>query len=155
MLQVGKTKDKLSSELLHTKHRCRRYLLQGAVVPGVPLLRVQTDNDSLAQEEGGPHDYVPDRTFSLVVQNEVKHHFERVKNEDENKSRMIKHIKCITENNKFQPREFRLSLTSKAHKEAEEDGIEETKADREDVLVDNSRQRKHKQHGYWSEALPR
>lgn len=62
------------------KQCSRCYLLQGAVALGIPLLRVQTDNDSLTQEEGCPHDYVPDGTFPLVMQNEVEHHCEKTKN---------------------------------------------------------------------------
>lgn len=45
-----------------------------------------------------------------------------------------------------------VALTPKAHKEAEEHGIEETKADCKNVLVDHCRHCKHKQHGYWSET---
>lgn len=50
---------------------------------GIPLLGVQTDNDSLTQEEGRPHDYVPDGTFPLVMQNEVENHCKRVRIEDQ------------------------------------------------------------------------
>lgn len=71
------------------KQCCRCYLLQGAVTLGIPLLGVQTDNDSLTQEEGCPHDYVPDGTFPLVMQNEVEHHCERVRDEDKG-GRIIK-----------------------------------------------------------------
>ncbi len=66
------------------KQCCRFYLFQWAVALCVPLLGIQTDNDSLTQEEGRPHDYVPDGTFPLVVQNEVEHHCDRIRNEDEN-----------------------------------------------------------------------
>lgn len=40
---------------------------------------VQTDNDPLTQEEGCPHDNVPDGTFPSVMQNEVEHHCETMK----------------------------------------------------------------------------
>jgi len=66
--------------LLCTKQCCRCYLLQGAVALGIPLLGVQTDDDPLAQEEGRPHDYIPDGAFPLVMQNEVEHYYERVNN---------------------------------------------------------------------------
>lgn len=63
----------------------KQYLLQGTVALGIPLLRVQTDNDSLTQEQGRPHDYVPDGAFPFVMQNEVEHHCERTKREDNEK----------------------------------------------------------------------
>lgn len=50
------------------------YLCEGTVALGIPLLGVQTDDDPLTQEEGRPHDNVPDRTLPLVVEDEVKHH---------------------------------------------------------------------------------
>lgn len=66
----------------HIWQYCSYYLLQGAILLGIPLLGVQADNDSLTQEEGCPHDYVPDRTFPLVMQNKVEHHCKRVTKED-------------------------------------------------------------------------
>lgn len=48
-----------------------------------------------------------------------------------------------------------FSLTSKAHKEAKENRIEEAKADCKNVLMDNCGHCKHKQHGSWSETLLR
>lgn len=56
------------------KKFCCRYLLYGAILLGIPLLGVQTDDYSMTQEKGCPHDYVPDGTFPLVMQNEVEHH---------------------------------------------------------------------------------
>lgn len=53
------------------------YLRERTVALGIPLLRVQTDDDSLTQEQGRPHDDVPDRTLPLVVQDEVEHHCDR------------------------------------------------------------------------------
>ena len=52
------------------------YLLDGAVALGIPLLRVQADYDPLPQEEGSPHDDVPDGSLSPVVQDEVEHHWQ-------------------------------------------------------------------------------
>lgn len=46
-------------------------------------------------------------------------------------------------------------LTSKAHEKAEEDRVEETKADCQNVLMDHSWYCKHKQHGRWFETLLR
>lgn len=36
----------------------------------------------MTQEEGCPHNYVPDGTFPLVMQNEVEHHCRKDKGED-------------------------------------------------------------------------
>ena len=53
------------------------YLCDGTVALGIPLLAVQTDDDPLSQEEGRPHDDVPDRTPPPVVEDEVEHHCDR------------------------------------------------------------------------------
>lgn len=62
---------------MHKEKCCKCYLLQRTVTLGIPLLGVQTDNDPLTQEKGCPHDYVPDGSFPLVMQNEVEHHCQR------------------------------------------------------------------------------
>lgn len=146
----------------------KQYLLQGTVALGIPLLRVQTDNDSLTQEQGRPHDYVPDGAFPFVVQNEVEHHCERTKREDNEKLTYRfnltgftwpRHDTTIIWCSTTQVISFLLkatkSLTSKAHEEAEEHRIEETKANCKNVLMNHCRHCKHKQHGGWSAALLR
>ena len=45
-------------------------------------------------------------------------------------------------------------LTSKAHEEAEEDGVEEAKADSQDVLMHHRRHGEHQEHGRRTETLP-
>lgn len=46
-----------------------------------------------------------------------------------------------------------FSLTSKAHEEAEEHGVEEAKADRKNVLMDHCRHSENKEHGSRSETF--
>lgn len=73
-------------------------LLQRAVLLSIPLLRIEADQDALAQEEGGPHDHIPDWTLPPIMKDKIKNH-------------------------------------PKAHEEAEENRVEETEADGQDVLV--------------------
>lgn len=49
--------------------------MDGTVALGIPLLGVEADDDPLPQEQGRPHDDVPDGAFPLVVQDEVEHHW--------------------------------------------------------------------------------
>lgn len=44
-------------------------------------------------------------------------------------------------------------LTSKAHEEAEEDGVEEAKTDGQNILVYHSRHGEDEQHGHCTETL--
>lgn len=46
---------------------CPGYLFKGTITLGIPLLRVKTDNNTLTQEEGCPHDDVPNWSFPLVM----------------------------------------------------------------------------------------
>ena len=45
-------------------------------------------------------------------------------------------------------------LTSEAHEEAEEDRVEESKADRQDVLMHHRRHGEHQEHARRTETLP-
>lgn len=51
------------------------HIFRGAVLAGVPLLAVEADDDTLAQEEGSPHDHIPEGPFPTVIQGEVEDHW--------------------------------------------------------------------------------
>lgn len=61
------------------RERSVTHVFHRAVAAGVPLLAVETNDDTLAQEKGCPHDHVPDGPFSTVVKDEVEDHWEEVK----------------------------------------------------------------------------
>lgn len=50
------------------------HIFCGAVLAGIPLLAVEADDDTLAQEEGSPHDHIPEGPFPTVIQGEVEDH---------------------------------------------------------------------------------
>lgn len=55
------------------------HVFHGAVLAGVPLLAVEADDDTLAQEEGSPHDHIPEGPFPTVIQGEVEDHWKEEK----------------------------------------------------------------------------
>lgn len=52
-----------------------------AILAGIPLLAVEANDDSLAQEEGSPHDYIPDGPFPTVIEDEVEEHWKEARGE--------------------------------------------------------------------------
>lgn len=48
------------------------YLFGWAVDLGVPFLAVQAHLDPLTNEQTGPHEHVPHRPLSLVIESEVE-----------------------------------------------------------------------------------
>lgn len=55
--------------------RASTHIFCGAVLAGIPLLAVEADDDTLAQEEGSPHDHIPEGPFPTVIQGEVEDHW--------------------------------------------------------------------------------
>lgn len=74
-------KYKSPSRPVTPRERSVTHIFHRAVLAGVPLLAVETNDDTLAQEEGRPHDHVPDGPFPTVVKDEVEDHWEEVKQE--------------------------------------------------------------------------
>lgn len=58
------------------------HVLQRTVLTGIPLLRVKTQDDSLAQEQRSPDHDVPDWPFPAVVNDEVKSHLSQKENKN-------------------------------------------------------------------------
>lgn len=56
------------------------HVLQRTVLTGIPLLRIKTQNDSMAQEQRSPNHDVPDWPFPAVVNDEVKSHWSQKEN---------------------------------------------------------------------------
>jgi len=57
------------------------HIFRRAVLAGVPLLAVEANDDTLAQEERRPHDHVPDGPLPTVIKDEVEDHWKEVKRE--------------------------------------------------------------------------
>lgn len=74
-------KEKPPARSVIPLERSVTHVFHGAVLAGVPLLAVEADDDTLAQEEGCPHDHVPDRPFPTVIKDEVEEHWREVKQE--------------------------------------------------------------------------
>ena len=74
-------KDKPLAWSVIPQERSVTHVFHRAVLAGIPLLAVEANDDTLAQEEGSPHDHVPDRPFPTVIKDEVEDHWKEVKRE--------------------------------------------------------------------------
>lgn len=74
-------KDKPLARSVIPQERSVTHIFHRAVLAGIPLLAVEANDDTLAQEEGCPHDHVPDGPFPTVIEDEVEDHWKGVKQE--------------------------------------------------------------------------
>lgn len=55
------------------------HIFHRAVLAGIPLLAIEANDDTLAQEQGCPHDHIPDGPFPTVIKDEVEDHWKEMK----------------------------------------------------------------------------
>lgn len=61
------------------RERSVTHIFHRAVVASIPLLTIEANDDTLAQEEGSPHDHIPDGALPTVIKDEVEDHWEQTK----------------------------------------------------------------------------